>query len=228
MCARYTLVTYSAAVASFYDHDDFPEKRPGWNIAPTRTVGAIKADGEGERHLVGMHWGLIPSWAKDRKIAHKLINARGETLKEKPSFRSAYKKRRCLVPMTGYIEWITTPTGRHPLLISAGEAFCVAGLWESWRDPATETQLESVTLITTAAAPSVGHIHDRMPVILPIGAHRVWLDPEAPAEVLDRLLVPYTGALESREVSRRLNKPGIDEPSLHEPDPRPAADLVLF
>ena len=129
-----------------------------------------------------VRWGLIPSWAEDPKIGHRLINARSETVAEKPSFRAAFRRRRCLIPVDGYYEWQKTAAGKQPFLIllpSKGP-FAIAGLWESWHAPDGST-LETCTLLTTAANERLREIHDRMPVILDQESRRAWLDPDSPS-----------------------------------------------
>jgi putative SOS response-associated peptidase YedK len=169
----------------------------------------VQTPGQGDRALAMLHWGLVPSWAKERSIGARMINARGETLREKPSFRNAYKRRRCLVLADGYYEWQRSGSVKQPFFISlaSGEPFGMAGLWESWRDPATGGPLESCCIVTTAPSASVAHVHDRMPVIIPAGAYAEWMDAaNADVERLDRLLVPWAAdGLVARPVSRRVN-----------------------
>jgi putative SOS response-associated peptidase YedK len=169
----------------------------------------VRAGDGGGRSLAMLHWGLVPSWAKERSIGARMINARGETLREKPSFRNAYKRRRCLILADGYYEWQRSGSVKQPFFISFTdrEPFGMAGLWESWKDPAGGEPLESCCIVTTAPAPSVAHVHDRMPVIITAEARAEWLDAaNADVERLDRLLVPWAAAgLVARPVSRRVN-----------------------
>jgi putative SOS response-associated peptidase YedK len=156
-----------------------------------------------------------------------MINARAETLREKPSFRNAYKRRRCLILADGYYEWQRSGGVKQPYFISfeSREPFGMAGLWESWRDPQGGEPLESCCIVTTSPAPSVSHVHDRMPVIVPAAAHAEWLDPQnADVAGLDRLLVPWQdGGLEARPVSRRVNDARNEGAELVEPLGSPQA-----
>jgi putative SOS response-associated peptidase YedK len=165
--------------------------------------------------LVLLKWGLIPSWSNDEKIGYKLINARSETVAEKPSFRSAFKHRRCLIPASGFYEWQKQGTGRkQPFFISMrdGELFSFAGLWERWHDPEGE-EVQSCTIQTTTANEVMQPIHERMPVILGPSAEEQWLDRRASADALRSLLVPYTSAdMEAHPVGLWVNNPKNDGP----------------
>jgi putative SOS response-associated peptidase YedK len=210
MCGRFAFYSPHESVTRLFGVGAVPEVEPRWNIAPTQYIAAVRAGaGDAPRRLALLYWGLVPSWAKEKAIGARMINARGETLKEKPSFRSAYRRRRCLVLADGYYEWQRSAAVKQPFYISlaSGELFGMAGLWESWRDPATDATLESCAIVTTSPAAAIAHIHDRMPVIVPPAAFSEWLDPDnAAVERLDRLLVPYdAGALRARPVSRRVN-----------------------
>jgi putative SOS response-associated peptidase YedK len=187
---------------------DAPEVEPRYNIAPTQFVAAVRETG-GPREVAMLYWGLVPSWAKEKSIGARMINARSETLAEKPSFRNAYKRRRCLVLADGYYEWQRSGAIKQPYFISfaAGEPFGMAGLWERWRDPGSGEPLESCCIVTTSPAPAVAHVHDRMPVIIPPDTYAEWLDPDnAATDRLARLLVPCESCgLQARPVSRRVN-----------------------
>jgi putative SOS response-associated peptidase YedK len=156
-----------------------------------------------------LYWGLVPSWAKEKSIGARMINARSETLGEKPSFRNAWKRRRCLVLADGYYEWQRSGPVKQPFFISfaGGEPFGMAGLWERWRDPGTGEPLESCCIVTTSPAPAVAHVHDRMPVIIAPDDCAEWLDPDNVAtDRLARLLGPCLDpGLQARPVSRRVN-----------------------
>ena len=175
MCGRFTLRTnpreFAEILAVVRQLED--EWRPSYNIAPTQNVVCVR-DGE-EREFFKARWGLIPSWAKDAKIGSSCINARVETVDTKPAFRSAFKKRRCLVMADGFYEW--RPSDKQPFFISlkSGEQMAFAGLWESWKSP--DGPVESCTICTTDANDMMGHLHDRMPIILPRHAVDHWLDP---------------------------------------------------
>ena len=209
MCGRFAFYSPHEAVTRLFGVASAADVEPRWNIAPTQYIAAVRAGDGGRRALAMLYWGLVPSWAKERSIGARMINARGETLREKPSFRNAYKRRRCLVLADGYYEWQRSGGVKQPFFISlaSGEPFGMAGLWESWRDPATGEPLESCCIVTTAPAASVAHVHDRMPVIIPAGAHAEWIDAaNADVERLDRLLVPWAAdGLVARPVSRRVN-----------------------
>jgi len=221
MCGRFAFYSPHEAVARLFGVADAPAIEARYNIAPTQFVAAVRA-GDDERRAVSMlHWGLVPAWAKEKSIGARMINARAETLREKPSFRSAYRRRRCLVLADGYYEWQRSGTVKQPWYMSFadGEPFGMAGLWETWRDPATDQPLESCCLVTTSPAPAVAHVHDRMPVIVPASAYAEWLDPRnGDVERLDRLLVPWAGGgLEARAVGRRVNDARNQGPDLVEP-----------
>ena len=166
-----------------------------------------------------LHWGLVPKWAKERAIGNRMINARAETLAEKPSFREAFRKRRCLVLADGWYEWQVTPAGKQPWFIrrKAAEPLAFAGLWERWKDPAGAT-LESCTIVTTDAEPSIRTIHERMPVVLAGADWDRWLDTAfSDTDKLSELLKPYVAdALEAWPISREVNAPKNQGPGLIE------------
>jgi putative SOS response-associated peptidase YedK len=164
-----------------------------------------------------LRWGLVPSWADDPGIGARMINARSETAPEKPSFRSAFRRRRCLIPVDGFYEWKRENGSKQPYYfrIDGGRPFAFAGLWESWNK---DGEIRSCTILTTTANDLVEEIHERMPVILPRDRYDAWLDPEAEGEELAALLVPYPGDdLEAYPVSRFVNSPGNDDPRCIEP-----------
>jgi len=190
---------------------------PRYNIAPTQDVLVVTQDGA--RRLESYHWGLIPSWAKDASVGNRMINARAETLAEKPSFRAALSRRRCLIPADGFYEWQVTGTGAKPaktpmhLRLTDGGLFAFAGLWDEWRGP-DGVALRSCTIITTAPNAVVAPIHDRMPAILRPKDEALWLDPSvSEAGALLSLLGPYPpDAMEAYAVSRQVNAPTVDDP----------------
>ena len=208
MCGRFAFYSPHEAVARLFGVADAPEIEPRYNIAPTQFVAAVRETG-GPREVAMLYWGLVPSWAKEKSIGARMINARSETLAEKPSFRNAYKRRRCLLLADGYYEWQRSGPIKQPYFISfaSGEPFGMAGLWERWRDPGSGEPLESCCIVTTSPAPAVAHVHDRMPVIIPPDAYSEWLDPDnAATDRLARLLVPCEApGLQARPVSRRVN-----------------------
>jgi putative SOS response-associated peptidase YedK len=187
------------------------ELTPRYNIAPSQAVAVI-ANSE-RRALEFFKWGLIPSWAKDPKIGNRLINARAETLAEKPSFRAALKKRRCLILADGFYEWKKEGQTKTPmyLKLKEGQPFAFAGLWETWKSPDDEL-IKSCTIITTAPNALVKKIHDRMPAILPPQAYDLWLSPdELPAEKTLPLLKPFAASqMKAVSVSPLVNNPAFD------------------
>lgn len=209
MCGRFAFYSPHEAVVRLFGVADAVQVEARYNIAPTQFVAAVRAGRDGVRVLGMLYWGLVPSWSKEKSIGARMINARGETLREKPSFRNAYKRRRCLVLADGYYEWQRRGGVKQPYFITFedGRPFGMAGLWESWRDPAGGESLESCCIVTAAPAPEVAHVHDRMPVIVPLVAHDEWLDPANDAvERLDRLIAPWSGGgLRAQPVSRRVN-----------------------
>ncbi|NIQ01439.1 MAG: hypothetical protein GWM98_14495 [Nitrospinaceae bacterium] len=212
MCGRYsltkpikTLKEHFKAVAVALDH------HPRFNIAPSQQVPVVIA-GKREREIHALRWGLIPSWAKDPKKAAGLINARAETVHEKPSFRSSFKKRRCLVPADGFYEWQVQNNQKFPQYIrkTSGGLFAFAGLWSEW--DSGQGILQTFTIITTTANRQLQPIHDRMPVILPPEHYHTWMAPDTPAETLKTLLTPLAeNTLEHYEVSKHVNSPGNDD-----------------
>lgn len=182
---------------------------PRYNIAPSQSVAAIRADAEGLRSLDMLRWGLVPHWAKDVSIGNRLINARAETIAEKPAFRQAFSRRRCLVLASGFYEWGETPAGKAPFFVSprSGECLAFAGLWEQWRGGG-DTVLESCAIITTTANATLTKVHQRMPAILTTDAQACWLADETPvAERLQLLQAAPEDQLEVRQVRQTVNNP---------------------
>jgi putative SOS response-associated peptidase YedK len=218
MCGRYTLRTPVDSLVETFEIEEYPSSvTPNYNIAPTQEVAAVVEENE-KRKLEMLRWGLIPSWAKDPAIGNKMINARAETVAEKPSFRSAFKNRRCLIIADGFYEWQKTNNGKQPYHIKMedGSPFAFAGLWETWKD---DEEIRSCTIITTGANNLMEEIHHRMPVILHPEDYALWLDPDFDEkEPLTTLLKPFPAdAMEAYPVSRRVNKPSNNEPSVLEP-----------
>ncbi len=193
------MTTAPEAMRELFEFGNFPNLEPRHNIAPTQPVACIRADDAGWRQLDLLRWGLIPSWSKDAGIGAKLINARAETVAEKPSFREAFAKRRCLVAADGFYEWRPEDGRKQPFRIGmkGGLPFAFAGLWERWTAPlagagiAAGDTVESVTILTTTANAKLQPIHARMPVILPQEAYAPWLDAANDRDGLLRLLAPY-------------------------------------
>ena len=185
-----------------------PDYQPDYNIPPGQKILTVVRLDDGSNKAVNLHWGLIPAWAKDRKIAARLINARAETLSEKPSFRSAYQHRRCLIPATGFFEWHATETGKHPYHIHQADnaLFAFAGLWEHWEHE--QETVYSCTIITTAATGNVARIHQRMPVIITPDRYSRWLDKADTAiNMADFLAADAYSAMQLTPISTRVNNP---------------------
>jgi putative SOS response-associated peptidase YedK len=220
MCGRFAFYSPHEAVIRLFGVADAPEVEPRWNIAPTQFVAAVRETG-GPRELAMLHWGLVPSWAKEKSIGARMINARAETLTEKPSFRTAFQRRRCLVLADGWYEWQRVGELKQPwyLRFADGQPVGLAGLWERWRDPATGEPLESCCIVTTAPSDVAARVHDRMPAIVPPADYAEWLDPRnADTARLARLLGPTTlPGLEAHPVSRRVNAARNQGPDLIEP-----------
>jgi putative SOS response-associated peptidase YedK len=229
MCGRYAFFTPIEAVTRLFAVSEvhIRELAPRYNIAPTQEVPIIRVspfleqDGAHEplRELALARWGLVPFWAKDPSIGNRMINARGETVAQKPAFRAAFRKRRCLVPADGFFEWQKTESGKQPWYIHAadGEPLALAGLWELWDPPDGGAPLASCSIITTRANEFMRPLHERMPVILDAGGRDAWLDAATTPSGLQALLVPAAeDALEAWPVSRRVNSPFNEDPSLVE------------
>jgi putative SOS response-associated peptidase YedK len=220
MCGRYFLTTPGAVLAETFELATAPELRPRWNIAPTQSVPIVRAAGEGGRELAVVRWGLVPFWAKEAAIGNRLINARAESLGEKPAFSDSFRKRRCLIPADGFYEWKREGAGKQPWLLRlrGGGVFGFAGLWSRWQDPAAGAALESCAIVTTAPNELAATVHDRMPVVLPRARYGAWLDSAADPSALASLLVPFPAAeMEAFPVSRLVNSPSHDEPACIEP-----------
>jgi putative SOS response-associated peptidase YedK len=215
MCGRFALIVDASVLADVFDVDPPRKLQPRFNIAPTQAVPIIRAGKATPRECAFVRWGLVPSWAKDEKMGARMINARGETVADKPSFRSAVKNRRCLIPADGFYEWVRTGEGKQPHYIhfSDGRLFAFAGLWERWHK-GEGGPLDTCTIITTAANDLIANLHDRMPVILPPDSFTEWIEP-APLdpERLEDLLVPHSAdGMEAYPVSSYVNKPANDGP----------------
>ncbi len=220
MCGRFTLRTPESEIAALFDVEESVDLPLRFNIAPTQAVAVVRCrDDSSARELAMLHWGLIPAWAKDAKIGNRMINARSETAAVKPSFRSAFRRRRCLIPADGFYEWQKTPDGKQPFYIRMQDErpFGFAGLWERW-DRGDEP-IESCTILTTEASERLRPLHDRMPVIVSPEDYARWLDPRLEqAEDLMPLLRPYTDdSLVALPVSRVVNSPRNDRPECIQP-----------
>ncbi len=216
MCGRYSLIADPSDLAHRFEFDDSDfSYDPAYNVAPTESVLTVR-NVEG-REATFMRWGLIPFWAKDPKIGARMINARAETVAEKPAFRNALKRRRCLVLADGYYEWQKTPAGRRPyrIIMKSGQPFAFAGLWESWNDPQGKI-VPSCTVITTGVNAFLSPIHNRMPVILSRDIEGVWLDHriEDAADLMGVLSFYTKEALDVYEVSTLVNNARNDSPEV--------------
>jgi len=221
MCGRFTLTAPGQMLALQFDLPEVPALEARYNVAPTQPVAAVRiAPGGATRELVVLHWGLVPFWAKDPGIGARMINARSETVAEKPAFRHAFRRRRCLVAADGFYEWQKQNGGKQPyyIRVRSGGPFAIAGLWERW-EGADGTSIGSCTLLTTTPNDLMRSLHDRMPVILPPADYARWLDPGfQDVERLLPLLRPYPSAeMEAYPVSRRVNNPDNDDPQCIEP-----------
>ncbi|MFH1567244.1 MAG: SOS response-associated peptidase [Gemmatimonadota bacterium] len=224
MCGRFTLHHSTEDIAArFLVQQTMLELAPRYNIAPSQEVPAVVQ--REARFLEPRRWGLVPSWAKDPAVGSRMINARAESVADKPAFRQALRQRRCLVPASGYFEWKREGDRKVPHLIrrADGGLLGLAALWEEWQDPEAGP-LRTVALITTAPNPFTAAIHTRMPAILDPRDEAAWLDPgQRDREAVLPLLRPFAGELVAYPVSRRVNRPDLDEPSLLEPaEPSPA------
>jgi len=221
MCGRFSLIAPGEAVAELFQLPETPTLAPRYNIAPTQPVAAVRTSRDsGRRELTHFHWGLIPRWAKDPTIGSRMINARSETAAEKPSFRSAIKYRRCLVPADGFYEWQKLNGAKQPVRIqtTTGGLFAIAGLWEQWSSP-DGSEIESCTLLTTTPNDLLAQVHNRMPVIIAPEDFDLWLDPAAQhAGEIQHLLKPYPAdEMTFYPVSTHVNNPRNDDPLCIEP-----------
>ncbi|MBS0263533.1 MAG: SOS response-associated peptidase [Planctomycetes bacterium] len=226
MCGRYTLRVSPAELAEIFSVLNTIDWSPRYNIAPTQTVVAVRAREQNDgRELALFRWGLIPSWARDDKIASSLINARAETAASKPAFRTALKRRRCLIPVDGFYEWQAIPgqKTKQPFLIGVRDVrvFAFAGLWEHWT-AADGSERQTCTILTTEANELMQQVHTRMPVILDAADYDRWLDRQRQTadEVAD-LLKPFPAArMQLTPVSTLVNSPRNDRPECVAPLPR--------
>jgi len=221
MCGRYALILSGRALAEQFDLPSVPTLRPRYNIAPTQSVPIVRAGSAEPRELREVRWGLIPFWAKDPSIGARMINARSETVAEKPAFRQAIRRRRCLIPASGFYEWSRQGGDKQPYYIqlSGSRPFAFAGLWEHW-SPSEGGPVESCTILTTTPNALVAELHDRMPVILPPDRYDEWLSAAELAEDrLASLLGPYPAEeMTAHPVSRHVNSPAHDDPACIEPE----------
>ena len=219
MCGRYAnfletqdiLDTFAIAEAA----DDARLLQPSWNIAPTQLAPIVTLAPDGAtRRLVAARWGLVPTWAPDPSIGSRLFNARSETAATKPSFRSAFAKRRCLVPASGYYEWLARPDGKQPYFIHPvdGSPVAFAGLWETRAEG--DGRLFTFSILTTAARGDLAAIHERQPVMLGTDARDAWMDAETPPDELTAVLASDSPPVEARPVSKEVGNVRNNDPSL--------------
>lgn len=224
MCGRFSLRARNAAIlAEYFDLLDVPLLEPRYNIAPSQPAPVVRLKPDvanPRRELVLLRWGLIPSWAKDPAIGNRMINARAKSLAEKPAFRAAVRRRRCLIAADGFYEWQGAGRSKQPYFIHFRDdrPFAFAGLWETWEGP-DHSAVESCTIITTEASEFMRPIHDRMPVIVPPEVYNVWLDPALQNfDDIAALLVPFSSnEMEAYPVSTLVNNPSHEESGCIEP-----------
>ena len=220
MCGRYSLTHSAEEISRRFNVEAPSQFEPRYNVAPTQTLPVVRAGEDGDRECAMMRWGLIPFWADDEKIGNRMINARSETAAQKPSFRAAFRRRRCLVVADGFYEWVKKDGKKWPIRITfgGGELGAFAGLWERWSSEDGRV-VESYTILTAAAAPQLQDLHDRMPVWATDNCWDSWLfDDEAAQDVLENMIDEFPAPrLGYYPVSRRLNRPAHDEPALVEP-----------
>lgn len=214
MCGRYASSRRPEDLVTYFEVEEPPEQvlPPRWNVAPTDPVYAVVQ--KKTRQLRVFRWGLVPSWSKDAKGAARLINARRESVKDKPAFRKAYATRRCLVPADGFYEWKQEGASKQPYYLSTPDPLSMAGLYEHWKSPEGEW-LSTCTILTTSAPDELGEIHDRTPLLVPREQWTLWLDPSVPDP--GDLLIPGTpGVLDAWPVSKDVGNVRNDGPHLVE------------
>ena len=218
MCGRYTITATPEVLRALFGYAEQPNFPPRYNIAPTQPIPIVRLI-DGKRHFALVRWGLLPSWVKDPKKFTLLINARGESAAEKPAFRAAMKRRRCLIPADGFYEWQAGGARKQPYFIhkKSGAPFAFAGLWETWTGPNGE-ELETAAIVTTTANKTLAPIHDRMPVILAPDAFDLWLDAaNVDPMTASALIAPAPeNLLEAYPISTDVNRVANDNPKLLE------------
>ncbi len=207
MCGRYNLIANEKQLIELFDLPSLSAYCPDYNIQPGQKILAIVQLEDGSRKAVNLHWGLIPSWSKDRKIASHLFNARAETLSEKPSFKNAFQHRRCLIPATGFFEWQTTETGKKPYHLHQKNngLFAFGGIWEHWED--NQETVFTCAIITTAANDLIASIHERMPVIITPDNYNLWLSKPANGQLKDLISSNACTTMQITPISTHVNNP---------------------
>ena len=219
MCGRFALLAPGPTIAEQFGVEVTHEIVPRYNIAPTQPVAAVRLNQRGARELTYFRWGLIPSWAKDPAIGSRMINARAETAADKPSFRAAFKRRRCLLPASGFYEWQKLNGGKQPTYVRPADdsLFGLAGLWETWHD-ADGGLIETCTILTTMPNELMKPIHNRMPVIIDPADYSMWLDPgDNPQDALHLLRSYPSDEMDAYAVSTTVNNPRNESPINIEP-----------
>ena len=221
MCGRFTNTADPTKLAERFAASLPEGVRQRYNVAPAQTVLTVRAL-EGERVAELMRWGLVPHWAKDASVSYKMINARAETVADKPVYKKLLATRRCLIPADGFYEWTTGHDGKKVPIrfaLSDAELFAFAGLWTSWINKESGELLDSCTIVTTTPNELVAHTHNRMPVILPVDDEGRWIDTELAVDDARALLRPFPAeAMVASVASRRVNRAGPDDAELFEPD----------
>jgi putative SOS response-associated peptidase YedK len=219
MCGRYVITSAPEAIRALFRYQEQPNFPPRYNVAPTQPIPIVRLT-EGKRQFALVRWGLLPSWVRDPKAFTLVINARGESVLDKPAFRNAMKRRRCLIPADGFYEWQAGATHKQPYFIrlKSGAPMAFAGLWECWTGPNGE-ELETAAIVTTDANRALGPIHARMPVVIAPDAFDLWLNcAEVDAETAAALITPAPDALfEAYPVSTDVNRVANDNAKLLEP-----------
>lgn len=216
MCGRFAFYSPSEATAALFGVSDMPEVKPRYNIAPTQDIAAVRMSSENAREFAILRWGLVPFWAKDPSIGNRMINARAETVAEKPAFRAAYRRRRCLILADGFYEWRKESDAKIPYYISlaSGDPFGFAGLWEDWHAKDSDDSLQSAAIITTAANEFMSSLHHRMPVVLEKESADRWL--KGDERVLSEL-TKKSPVFQAWPVDRRVNNARNEGGELIEP-----------
>jgi putative SOS response-associated peptidase YedK len=218
MCGRYAVTSAPEAIRGLFGYPEQPNFPPRYNVAPTQPIAIVRLV-DGKRQFALVRWGLLPAWVKDPRNFTLLINARGESVAEKPAFSAAMKYRRCLIPADGFYEWKAAGTRKQPYYVRArsGQPLAFAGLWETWTGPNGE-ELETAAIVTTRANRALADIHERMPVVVPPDAFNLWLDcAKVDVETASVLIAPAAeNLLEAYEVSPAVNRTANDNPKLIE------------
>jgi putative SOS response-associated peptidase YedK len=218
MCGRYSITSAPEAIRALFRYEEEPQFPARYNIAPRQPIPVVRLI-DGKRHFALMRWGLLPSWVKNPAAFSLLINARGESVCEKPAFRAAMQYRRCLIPADGFYEWQAGPRGKQPFYVRAksGQPLALAGLWETWTGPNGE-EVDTAAIVTTRANRTLSPLHDRVPVIVPPEAFDLWLDcMNVDARTAEALIAPAPDdQLEFWPVAQLVNRTSNDNPKLTE------------